>query len=132
MPRFSLNLPLDLHRAAAEVAQQQGISLNQFILWSVAEKVGELRRSVDDPGFRRTTYRAGASRQPMPVLRGTGIRVQTIVLAAHHWRLSNDEIAEAYELTVRQVQECLAFYTAHRAELDAAIQAEEQMSMADA
>jgi uncharacterized protein (DUF433 family) len=68
----------------------------------------------------------------MPVLRGTGIRVQTIVLAAHHWRLSNAEIAEAYELSVRQVQECLAFYDAHRAELDAAIQAEEQMSMADA
>ena len=59
MSRYPLNLPADLHQAAAKIAQQQGISLNQFILWSVAEKVGELRRSLDDPTFPGIAYRVG-------------------------------------------------------------------------
>jgi uncharacterized protein (DUF433 family) len=132
MSRYPLNLPVDLHQAAARLAEQQGISLNQFILWSVAEKVGELRRSLDDPAFPGITYRVGASRQPTPVIRGTGIRVQTIVIAAHHWGQSPAEIAEDYELSERQIKECLAFYDAHRAEIDAAIQAEEQLIPTDA
>src|SRR6185369_15493344 len=32
MSRYPLNLPAELHRAAAELAEQQGVSLNQFIL----------------------------------------------------------------------------------------------------
>src|SRR3954447_22025640 len=98
MSRYPLNLPLDLHQAAAQLAARQGISLNQFILWSVAEKVGELRRSLDDPAFPGITYRRGATGLPTPVVRGTGIRVQTIVLAAQHWGMSRDEIAADYGL----------------------------------
>src|SRR3954468_487017 len=88
MSRYPLNLPVDLHQAATRLAEQQGISLNQFILWSVAEKVGELRRGLDDPALAGITYRVGASRQPTPVIRGTGIRVQTIVGATQTWGLS--------------------------------------------
>ncbi len=132
MSRYPLNLPADLHQSAARMAEQQGISLNQFILWSVAEKVGELRRSLDDPAFPGITYRVGASRQPTPVIRGTGIRVQTVVIAVHRWGESPADLARDYELSERQVRECLAFYEAHRAEIDAAIQAEDQMMPADA
>jgi uncharacterized protein (DUF433 family) len=132
MSRYPLNLPADLHQSAARLAEQQGISLNQFILWSVAEKVGELRRSLDDPAFPGITYRTGASRQPTPVIRGTGIRVQTIAIAVHQWGESPAEIADEYELSERQVRECLAFYDAHRAEIDAAIQAELQLIPKDA
>jgi uncharacterized protein (DUF433 family) len=132
MSRYPLNLPADLHREAARLAEQQGISLNQFILWSVAEKVGELRRSLDDPAFPGVTYRVGASREPTPVLRGTGIRVQTIVIATRSWGLSVTQIAEEWDLSERQVTEALAFYAAHRAEIDADILAEEQMVPADA
>jgi uncharacterized protein (DUF433 family) len=132
MSRYPLNLPADLHQSAARLAAQQGISLNQFILWSVAEKVGELRRSLDDPAFPGITYRVGASRQPTPVIRGTGIRVQTIVIAVQVWGESPAQVAEEYDLRERQVTECLAFYAAHRAEIDAAIEAEEQMMPADA
>jgi len=126
MARYPLNLPTDLHQAAARMAEQQGISLNQFILWSVAEKVGELRRSLDDPAFPGITYRTGAARHPTPVIRGTGIRVQTIVIARQSWGLSPAQIAADWELSERQVTEALAFYAAHRSEIDADIEADEQ------
>jgi uncharacterized protein (DUF433 family) len=98
--------------------------LNQFILWSVAEKVGALAQDVDDPDFPGITYRRGASRQPTPVLRGTGIRVQTIAIAATKWGLSSAEIANEYDLSETQIKEAQAFYETHRAEIDAAIEAE--------
>jgi predicted HicB family RNase H-like nuclease len=40
--RYSLNLPIDLKQDAEEAAQRQGVSLNQLILWSLAEKVTAL------------------------------------------------------------------------------------------
>jgi uncharacterized protein (DUF433 family) len=131
MSRYPLNLPPDLRQEAARLAQRQGISLNQFILWSVAEKVGELRHSLDDPSFPHVTYRRGAAGHPTPVVCGTGLRVQTIVGAARHWGLSAAEIAAEYGLTEQQVEECLAFYEARRAEIDASMQEEERLSPTD-
>lgn len=132
MSRYPLNLPADLHQEAARLAERQGVSLNQFILWSVAEKVGELRRSLDDPAFPGITYRVGAAGIPTPVIRGTGIRVQTIVIENQTWVLSPEQIAEGHDLSERQVNEALAFYEAHRAEIDANIRTEEAMMPADA
>ncbi len=43
MARYALNLPINLKQEAVKIAKQQGISLNQFILWSVSEKVGALK-----------------------------------------------------------------------------------------
>jgi len=79
-------------------------------------------QGLDDPDFPNITYRRGASGSLAPVLRGTGIRVQTIVIAAQN--MTPAEIAEDYDLTETQVQEVLDFYEAHRAEIDAFIQAE--------
>jgi uncharacterized protein (DUF433 family) len=124
MTRYSLSLPAALKREAEEIARKQGISLNQFILWSVAEKVGALAQGVDDPDFPGITYRRGASRQPTPVLRGTGIRVQTVAIAANKWGMSTAEIANEYDIPESQIKEAQAFYDAHRAEIDAAIEAE--------
>jgi hypothetical protein len=64
MARYPLNLPARLKQDAEKWANDQGVSLNQFILWSVAEKVGALKQNLDDPAFRRVTYRRGASGQP--------------------------------------------------------------------
>jgi uncharacterized protein (DUF433 family) len=132
MSRYPLNLPAELRQEAARLASRQGISLNQFILWSVAEKVGELRRSLDDPDFPGITYRSCGSGQPTPIVRGSGIRVQTIVIAARQWALPVAHVAAEYGLSERQVEECLAFYAAHRAEIEAAIEAEERISSVDA
>jgi uncharacterized protein (DUF433 family) len=128
MSRYSLNLPADLKLEAEELASNQGVSLNQFILWAVAEKVGSLRLTLNDPEFPLITYRRGASGQPTPVLRGTGIRVQTIAIAAHDWKMSPAEIAEDYDLTDLQVKQALAFYDAHRTEIEAAIAAEQMLA----
>lgn len=128
MARLPVNLPTELHQEAARLAARQGVSLNQFILWSVAEKVGALRDSLDDPSIPGITYRRGASGQPTPVVRGTGVRVQTVVEAARQWMLSPAEIASELGLSSRQVSECLAFYEAHQAEIDASIEAESRLS----
>jgi uncharacterized protein (DUF433 family) len=127
MARYPLNLPAALKQEAEQWAATQGVSLNQFILWSVAEKVGTLKQSLDDPAFPRVTYRRGAAGQPVPVLRGTGIRIQTLVAAAQSWDLGPDQIAAEYSLTGAQVQEALAFYEAHRAEIDADLAVEQAM-----
>jgi len=124
MSRYALSLPIQLKKEAEEAAARQGISLNQFILWSLAEKLGMLRSQVDDPDFTHITYRRGASRRPIPVLSGTGIRVQAIVTAAEQWGLSPAEIAEQYGISETQIREAQAFYAAHRSEIDADIQSE--------
>jgi uncharacterized protein (DUF433 family) len=127
MARYALNLPTTLKQEAEEWAANQGVSLNQFILWSVAEKVGTLKQSLDDPAFPHVTYRRGAAGQPVPVLRGTGIRVQTIAVAVHRWALTPDQLAVEYGLTEAQVRDALAFYEAHRSEIDTALALEQEI-----
>lgn len=129
MARYPLNLPAELKREAEDWARQQGVSLNQFILWSVAEKVGALGQSLDDPAFPGITYRRGASGQPAPVLRGTGLRVQTVVVAARNWKMTPEEIATEYEVPRAQVKEALAFYEAHQGEIEATVAEEKQMEI---
>jgi uncharacterized protein (DUF433 family) len=127
MARYPLNLPTRLKQEAEREAAGQGTSLNQFILWAVAEKVGALRQSLDDPAFPRITYRRGTAGNPTPVLRGTGIRVQTVAVAARRWNLTPRQIAAEYDLSPAQVEEALAFYEAHRTEIDAALSAERDL-----
>jgi uncharacterized protein (DUF433 family) len=132
MARYPLNLPVQLKKEAERWAASQGVSLNQFIMWSVAEKVGALRQDLNDPDFPQITYRRGAAGVPTPVLRGTGTRVQTVVVTARQWGLTTEQIAAEYDLAESQVEEALAFYEAHRAELDAAMEAEQTLEAAHA
>ena len=126
MTRYALNLPVNLKHEAEEFASRQGISLNQFIMWSVSEKVAALRQQLDDPNFPEITYRRGASGWVTPVIRGTGIRVQTIVGDAQRG-LSLEQIASEYELDVNRIREAQAFYNAHRPEIDANIRLEQEL-----
>lgn len=128
MARYPLNLPQQLKQEAEALAQQQGISLNQFILWATAEKVGALIQQLDDPAFPHVTYRRGAAGIPTPVLRGTGIRVQTIAIAHKQWGMSAADIAAEYELPAAQIEAALAFFAAHRAEIETHIAREEQLA----
>jgi len=132
MARYPLNLPTQLKQEAEAWAANQGVSLNQFILWSVADKVGSLKQRLDDPAFPRVTYRRGAAGQPVPVLRGTGIRVQAVVVAAQQWGMTPAQIAVEYGLSEGQVNNALAFYQAHRAEIDTALASEQAMEEAHA
>lgn len=124
MARYTLNLPVQLKHDAAAWAARQGVSLNQFILWAVAEKVGALSHRLDDPAFPHITYRRGASGHLTAVVRGTGIRVQTLVIASQTWGLAPAQLAVEYNLSVTQIEEALAFYTTHRSEIDAALAAD--------
>jgi len=44
MTPYTLNLPVQLQQEAEKLATNQGISLDQFILWAVAEKVAALKQ----------------------------------------------------------------------------------------
>ncbi len=130
MPRYPLNLPEDLKRESEQLARDQGVSLNQFIMWAVAEKVGMLKASIDDPRHPRVTYRRGAGDTPTPIVRGSGIRVATLVIAADRWEMTPETLAEEFGLTLDQVNDALAFYADHRAEIDALIEREAAMERA--
>ncbi|MFQ4141202.1 DUF433 domain-containing protein [Chlorogloeopsis sp. ULAP02] len=125
MTSFPVNLPTQLQQEAQRWATNQGISLEQFIIWAIAEKVGTLSQTVDDPQFPGITYRCGASGTRVPILLGTGLRVQSVAIASQQWGLSISQIAAEYNLSEAQVNEALAFYTAHRQEIDRAIAAEQ-------
>jgi len=126
MTRYALNLPVDLKQEAEALAKKQGISLNQFIMWSVSEKVATMRNQLDDPQFPLITYRRGGSGIHRPVIRGTAIHVQAIV----QWvKLGENpkSVAENYDLDIKQVQEAQAFYKVHKKEIDDFIKEEENL-----
>jgi uncharacterized protein (DUF433 family) len=50
-----------------------------------------------------------------------------VMLAARQWGMTPAQIATEYDLTEAQVNEALAFYNAHRTEIDAAVTAEQAM-----
>lgn len=130
MARYSLNLPAQLKQDAEVGATAQGVSLNQFILWAVAEKVGSLQQPLNDPAFPHIRYRRGASGQPTAVIQATGVRVQTLVVAVQTWKMSPSQIAAEYDLSVAQVKEALAFHKAHPEEIEDALAAAEAQEVA--
>ncbi len=130
MAQYFLNLPSHLKQEAEKWAENQGVSLDEFILWAVAEKVGALEQ-LNEQTFPNITYRRGASGHLLPVVRGTNLRVQTVVVAAGQWGLSPNEIATEYGLSEVQVNEVLAFYAVHRSEIDVAIAAEQTLEAAN-
>jgi uncharacterized protein (DUF433 family) len=125
--RYPLNLPKALKQAAAQLAKQQGVSLNQFFLWSISEKVSELKTSIDDPKYPMITYRRGASNIPTPIIRGTGIRVEAIVIGNQHWGQSAAELAEEYDIPLDAVEAALGYYQAHPEEIDTLIRIEQEV-----
>ncbi len=125
MTSYTLNLPVQLQQEAEKLATLQGISFDRFILWAVAEKVATLKQRNDDAVFPQITYVRGASGQLVAVLRGTRLRVQTVVIAAQEWGFPPNQIATEYDISEAQVNELLAFYAAHFQEIDASIAAEQ-------
>ncbi len=128
--RYSLNLPVDLKQEAEQVAEEQKISLNQLILWSLSEKVTSLKGKLEDPDFPSIVYKKDTSHQLVPVIRGKGIRVQTIVIASNQWNESNEDICREYELSKKMVEDALGFYTAHKTYVDALIAENELLAAA--
>lgn len=124
MTSDSFNLPPLLRQKAQRYAASLGISLEQFIVSAVAEKVEILTEDFDNSVFPELTYRRGASGLAVPILHGTGLRVQTLAIAAQQWGLSVGQIAAEYNLSEAQVNAALDFYAAHQQEIDEAIASE--------
>lgn len=119
--RYSLNLPVDLKQDAEQIAEQQKISLNQLILWSLTEKVTSLKGKLDDPDFPSVSYKRDSANQLVPIIRGKGIRVQTIVIASKQWKESISDICKQYDLSKKMVEDALGFYAAHNNMVDGLI-----------
>lgn len=130
MAPIALNLPAKLKTEAEQWAVRQGITLDELVVWALAEKLGELKKDLDDPRFPLVTYRRGAAGEPVPVLRGTGVRVQTVVAASRAWKMSPSDIAAEYDLTPEQVAQAFAFHAEHRGEIEAALAEERQLENA--
>ena len=122
MTAYALNLPDRLKQEVEQLAQSQGISLDQFVLWAVTEKVGTLKAS-----FPLIAHRQGASGQIFPVVKGTGVRVQTLAIAAHKWGMGVAQIADEYDLSEEQVTEALRFYAVNKEQVDLAIACEQEL-----
>ena len=78
----------------------------------------------DPSHFPNIIYRYGASGVATPVLRGTGLRVQTLVIDVHQAGMTPGQVAAEYDVPEARIVEALAFYAAHQAEIDAHIAAE--------
>ncbi|MBD2131658.1 MAG: DUF433 domain-containing protein [Sphaerospermopsis kisseleviana] len=126
MTAYTLNLPEQLKHEIEQLVQSQGISLDQFILWAVTEKVSTLKAS-----FSQIAYRQGANGQLVPIIKGTGIRVQTVVIASQKWGMSLSQIADEYELNEAQVREALSFYVVNKEQIDTAISSEQSLESAN-
>ena len=65
MSTFSLRLPESLHRQSRELAEQEGISINQLIATSLAEKMSALMTS----DYLAARAKRGSSRAFQAVLK---------------------------------------------------------------
>lgn len=119
--RYSLNLPVDLKQEAEQIAEQQKISLNQLILWSLTEKVTSLKGNLNDPEFPSISYKRDSTNQLVPIITGKGIRVQTIVIASKQWKETVADICKQYGLSKKMVDDALGFYAAHKPMMDGLI-----------
>lgn len=125
-----LQLPEPLLKEVEKYARNQGISVEQFILRTLAEKIGVLNQQLTDESSPYIIYKQGASGKFTPVIKNSGVRVQAVVIAHHTWNLSIAEIASEYDLTEDLVKEALAFYQTHKAEIERAIAAEQGLELA--
>ncbi|HAC62677.1 MAG TPA: DUF433 domain-containing protein [Cyanothece sp. UBA12306] len=121
MTQYSLNLPPKLQQEAEKYATDQGITLDNLIIWAIAEKIGSLKQSLDDKNCPDIVYFSNQEGQIIPKLRGTNIQVKTLVIAVNHWQLTPKQVADEYGISEEEVNNVMAFYEQNRQEIDTAI-----------
>lgn len=121
MTQYFLKLPPKLQQEAEKYAADQGITLENLIIWAIAEKIGILKQKVDNNLFEDIIYCQSIEGQMIPKLRGTNIQVKTLVIALKNWQLTPQQVADEYGISEEQVNNVMAFYEQHRQEIDAAI-----------
>lgn len=114
---LTLDLPPELEQRLAKEAAQNGLSVEAMTLQLLAK----FFHQATDSAFPNVAYRQGASGQPVPVVAGTDIRIQTIAIAFHQWGFTKEQLAEEYNLSIPQIDGALAFYAANQAEIEGAM-----------
>ncbi len=124
MTAYNVNLPGQLGQEVERLALSQGLTIDQFILWALMEKVSGLKTSFPEIGYRR----AGDG-QLVPVVKGKGIRVQTLAIARFGWGMNPSQIADEYNLTEAQVSDALSFYEVNKEWIDIGISSESSLEL---
>ena len=120
MTQYSLKLPPKLQQEAEKYATDQGITLDNLIIWAFAEKIGSLKQSLDNNNFPDIVYSRNQEGEMIPKLRGTNIQVKTLVVAVKNWQLTPQQVADEYGISEEKVNNVMAFYEQHRQEIDTA------------
>ena len=125
---------MTLQELQAQVLQlplKERWQLVQQVLGSIQqETLGSGLSLEHEQTFPQIQYRMGTSGQASASIKGTGVRVQTIVIATADWSWDVSKIADEYDLSREQVSEALRFYEAHKAEIDDAISSEAALEAA--
>ncbi len=121
MTQYSLNLPPKLQQEAEKYATDQGITLDNLIIWAIAEKIGSLKQNLDDNNFPDIVYSRNQEGAMIPKLRATNIQVKTLVIAVKNWQLTPQKVAHEYGISEEQVKNIMAFYEQNHEEIDTAI-----------
>ena len=122
--RYSVTLQ-ELQEQVLQLPLKDRWQLVQQLLGSIQEEtIGVGLPLADEQAFPQIQYRVSNSGQTSASIKGTGIRVQTIIVANTRWDWDVSKIAEEYDLSTTQVSEALRFYEAYKAEIDTAIAAE--------
>ena len=124
---------MTLQQKALQELQAQALQLPLQDRWQLVQQLlGSIQRETTETGapstaeqaFPQIQYQTGTSGQAHAIIKGAGIRVQTIVIAKTDWAWEISRIAEEYNLSPAQVSEALRFYEAHKTEIESAIAAE--------
>ena len=122
--RYSVTLQA-LQEQILQLPLKDRWQLVQQLLGSIQQETLETGLPItDEQAFPQIQHRTGRSGQANASIKGTGIRVQTIVIAKTDWAWDVNKIAEEYDLSSTQISEALRFYEAHKAEINDAIAAE--------
>lgn len=122
---YRLSIPQEIITKAEIYAHKKGVLLDQFFLSAIQEKVEPLIRSLDEKS--QITYRKGGSGTAAPILNGTNVRVQTIVVANTNWGWADEKIADEFDLNDSQVRAALVFYNNNKKLIDDSLALEQSL-----
>ncbi|MEM8501830.1 MAG: DUF433 domain-containing protein [Cyanobacteria bacterium P01_D01_bin.1] len=111
----------ELQAQMLKLSLQERWELVQTLLSSIQHKTAPADTSAVIEAFEHISYRTGFSGDSYPVVKGTRIRVQTIVSASQDWEWTPYQIASEYDLAETQVLEALKFYELHSDKIEAQI-----------
>jgi len=101
-----------------QLITRRGVPVVAVIKYIDYAETAEGSTEHDDPRFSGITYLVGNFGIPVPTIRRTAIRVQTVVFVYKYQGKTIEEIANDYDISEGVVIEALGFYNFHREEIN--------------